>query len=421
MKIQRIVFYCLIFSLISFGINYHIGKAFIHLATFFSIINITLAFKNKSLKNISYEKNTFITTILLLISALLTMTFFLKFDNKMSDRHFSNMFYPALFFAIILPSLKIKNKDKKVIQFSAIISCVILATSGIFDYFSNNHPTFRTSGLLNLPIIYASCLVILTSWINAEFFKAISNKSWLTAILSFIAICAGFTAIVFTGSRGPILVSSIIFIVLFIYHLISASSKKQKISSIFLLLTIFSAIAVVLPESKLNNVKSRFNDGFNNFTSGFEEEKRRPTSTGIRLDMWEASMVAISDHPFTGIGPGGHVEYFSQLDQANRININTELVIRFDHMHNDFIQAWLSMGVIFGTLSLAFIVYLLYIFLSKDKKEAIIGISVCASFLLCGLTDVPAHNAASLTLFLLLSSLLLAKENYIPQINTKDA
>lgn len=348
------------------------------------------------------------------------MTFFLKFDNKMSDRHFSNMFYPALFFATIFPSLKIVNKDKKIILYSVIVACFIMASSGIFDYLSKNQSTFRTSGFLNLPIIYASCVVILTSWVNVEFFKAISNKTWLIAILSFIAMCAGFTAVVFTGSRGPILVSSIIFIALFFYHLISSSSKKQKISSIFLLLAIFTAVLIILPESKLNNVTNRFQNGFNNISSGFGEEKRLPTSTGIRLDMWEASMIAISDNPFTGIGPGGHIEYFSKLDQDNRININTELVIKSDHMHNDFIQAWLSMGVILGTLSLAFILYLLYVFLSNDKKETISGISVCISFLLCGLTDVPAHNAASLTLFLLLSSLLLAEKNHILPINTED-
>lgn len=410
LNLQRMIFYSLMLSLISYGLNYHIGKAFIHIATLFSVLNIVLAIKNKSLKKLSIQQSTLITVSLLMASAAVTLIYYLLFDNHMSERHFSNMFYPTIFFAIILPSIKIEKNDNKIILISVVISSLIMAGSGILDYYFSQSSDHRTSGFLNLPIIYASCVVIMTSWTSVYFFKALSKKEWLMASITFFVLSSGITAIVFTGSRGPIIVNVIILIALFVNFLNSIPSKKQKISYSLFILSIFTIIALSIPQSKLDNLQDRFQKGIDNLSTGFEKGKRPITSTGIRLDMWEASLVAISDHPLTGIGPGSHVDYFPILERDKRLDVNTDLIIKFDHMHNDFIQAWLSMGLVFGTLSLAFILYLLVFFLclSKEKDVSIIGVCICSSFLLCGLTDVPAHNAASLSLYLLISCLLVA-------------
>lgn len=409
-KIQRIVFYSLIIALISYGLNYHIGKAFIHLATAFSIVNIFLAIKNQSSKGLSLNSSNVIVISLLLTSSALILIYYLKFTNSISEKYFSNMFYPAIIFAVIIPSLRIKKSDINTIFISTVVACIFMASSGIIDYYLSQKTNHRTSGFLNLPIIYASCMVITTCLISSYFFQALSRNKWITAGLLFIAICSGFAAIILTGSRGPILAFVAVFIALLAYHLISIPSKKKSVSALLFLLASIAILASFIPQSKLESVKSRFHSGVSNLSKGFEGTKRPVTSTGIRLDMWEASLVSISDHPLTGIGPGRHTDYFQKLKEEKRTDINTELVVKFSHMHNDFIQAWLSMGIIFGTLSLAFIIYLFYFFLfmSKNKKESMLGASVCFSFLLCGLTDVPAHNAASLTLFLLLISLQLS-------------
>ncbi len=410
MKTQRAILYCLLFALISYGFNYHIGKAFIHLATLLSLYNLLIAFKKKSVFNISNQKTIWVTSALLATSAALTFIYYQIFSNHMSERHFLNMFYPALFFSIILPSLKVEKRDKYPILITAIISCSIMAGAGIIDYFSAGSSGFRTAGFLNLPIIYASCMVLMTCWLAALLLSSITQRNWLIASLCLIAVIAGFASVLFTGSRGPIISMGIILLVLIAHNLISNSSVIQKISTITLILIVSTLSLSLFPQSKLDNIKSRFQIGVQNATSALGSERREPNSTGIRLDMWEASLVAISDHPLTGIGPGTHTTYFPMLEQSGRININTAPLVRFDHMHNDYIQAWLSMGVIFGTLSFAFILCFLVLFASKAKNtyRSLAGISVCSSFILCGLTDVPAHNAASLTLFLIIASLQLS-------------
>jgi O-antigen ligase len=412
MKITRSVFYCLLLALASYGLHYHAAKAFIHLAVALSIVNIILAFKGKSLINISTSKPTILMIITLLVSATISFVYFMIYDNSISERHFASMFYPVLFFAIILPSLKIEKSDKNIILYAGIFSCIAMASSGIIDFISSGSPAHRTSGFLNMPIIYASCMVVLTSWISAEFFRSLSNKKWGLMSLCFIAVCAGFSATLFTGSRGPIIANIILLAALFIYYITSTPSSMSKKYFLLILITLIFAMTLLIPQSKtINNIKDRFQHGIDNVSSGFSEGKRPATSTGIRLDMWEVSFIAINDHPLVGIGPGSHVEYLAMLDQEKRININT--VIKYDHMHNDFIQIWLSMGLVFGTMALFFIIYpaILFSINLKNNESSVVGISICCSFILCGLTDVPAHRAASLTLFLLLTCIFLAVFN----------
>jgi O-antigen ligase len=410
LKIQRAILYCLLLSLISYGFNYHIGKLLIHLATLLSIANIIMAIKNRSLTNISADKPIVIMTSLLIISSVVTLTYHITLNNPISDRHFTNIFYPTLLFSIIFPSLSIKKHESEIITYTAIASCFVMAGSGIVDYVSNGNPGHRTSGFLNMPIIYASCMVMLNSWVSAVFFKYLLSRNWIIAAVCFLAVCTGFSAVLFTASRGPIIANVIVIIVLFIHYLFSLPSNRKKLSSIITTTSLLIIIILLIPKSLLvDNIKNRFQHGINNVSTGFEGQKRQPTSTGIRLDMWEASLVTIMDFPLTGIGSGNHVDYFHVLDKEKRININTDIIIKFDHMHNDFIQAWLSMGVIFGTIAFLFIIYLSLLFFSQinNKNFSITGFAVCLCFLLCGLTDVPAHNAASLSLFLLIMCLHL--------------
>jgi O-antigen ligase len=342
------------------------------------------------------------------------------YKNSISERHFSSMFYPVLFFAIILPSLKIKGTDRKIILYTGIFSCIAMASSGIVDYISNGRPGYRTSGFLNMQIIYASCMVILTSWISAEFFRSLINKKWRLMVLCFIAVCAGFFATLYTGSRGPIIAMTIVLFVLFIHYIISAPSSQSKKYFFMISITACSAIILLLPQSKLiDNIKGRFQVGINTISTEFKDGERLYSSAGLRLAMWEASLVAISDHPLVGIGPGSHTNYFPILAQEKRIDMNINKIINFDHMHNDFIQAWLSMGLIFGNIALFFIIYPLLLFITntKNNKPVIMGISICFSFILCGLSDVPAHRASSLTFFLLLICIQIAILNNYDQEN----
>lgn len=425
LKIHRAIYYCLISSLFIYGIDYHIAKGLIHLAVILSIINIALAIKNKSIDNLSIDKPGVLSiTILLLLSSIITAMYYFLYSNPISERLFSNTFFITLSFSIIIPSIKVKKTDKDILLYIVIISSIILAFSGIIDYISQSNPGYRTAGFINAPIIYATCMSLIISWISVTFFNSLLKRNWILSIVCFISISMGFASLFFSGSRGPILVSSLIFFILLLHFSAKIYSHNKKgllglIVLTFLILTAISISKIPL----LDSVKNRFESGIINISTGFQGERRKATSAGLRLDLWEASLITIYDHPLTGIGAGNHAEYFATLDQKKRTNINTSTIIKFNHMHNDIIQAWISMGLIFGTLFLLYILYLTFFFANnvKHQKSSAIGLFVCIAFILCGLTDVPAHSAVSLTLFLLITSLNISSLNSVKDKNVKNS
>jgi O-antigen ligase len=422
LKIQRAIFYCLILSLIIYGINYHIAKGLIHLAVLLSTINIVLAIKNKSINNLSIGNPGILSlALLLLLSSAISAIYYMLYNNPAAERLFSNTFYITLSFSIIIPSIKVNKADGNILLYSAIASCIFAALAGIIDYISHGQSGYRTAGSINAPIIYATSMVLITTWVNVELFRSLLKKNWIASMLCFLGLCVGFVSIVLSGSRGPILASILIFVALLVHFFTKIPSNNKKTPFIliftgFILLAMLSAFNSPI----FDPIKNRFERGVVNVATGFQEGKRQATSAGLRLDMWEASLVTIYDHPFTGIGAGNHAQYFSTLNQEKRIDININSLMKFNHLHNDVVQAWVSMGIIFGTLFLLYILYLLIFFAyqMKYKESSIIGLFVCIAFILCGLTDVPAHSAVSLTLFLLITSLNIS---FLNSLHSKDS
>ena len=413
--INRAVLFSLLLALISYGLHYHISKALIHLAAFASIINLLISLKNRNIESLSTDKYTVLMSLALLLSGGIVATYTLIYNNSISVRHFENFSYPALYFSLILPSLKITAKDRKLITLAAIASGIGMGAFGTIDYLSAGYPGYRTSGALNMQIIYATCMAILTGWITAELFKQLSNHKWWLVALCLFSLIFGYSAIIFSGSRGPILTSFLVLISLFILYLFKIPSKRMK--GLILVSTIVSSFVIGLIFSQTQTasaIHSRFETGIQQISTAFDGNMRQPSSVGIRLDMWESAITAIIDHPLIGIGPGKHPEYFSSLAKDNRIDVNTNRIISFDHIHNDYLQAWLSMGLLFGTMALLFILFPTLVFAKNLRFSAssISGLAICISFVLCGFTDTPSLRAPSLTLFLLVICLHIALLNH---------
>lgn len=405
-------------SLFIYGINYHIAKALIQLTALLSIINIVLAIKNKSTDRLSIDKPGILSiSLLLLLSSVITATYYIFYNNSIAERLFYNTFFITLSFSIIIPSIKANKSDCNIL-FIAIAASIFLAFSGIIDYIANENPSYRTAGFINAPIIYATCVSLITAWINVILFSSLLKKNWAISIICFFSLAMGFISMFLSGSRGPVIASTLIFIILLLHFLIKTFLNNKK--QFFILIAISLLLSIILSAFNFtffDNIKNRFEQILTNTPTEFQGERRKPTSIGLRFDMWEASLATIYDHPLTGIGAGNHVTYFPILDKEKRINVNTDIIIKYNHMHNDIIQAWISMGIIFGTLFLLYILYLTLFFLKhrKHQESSSIGFFVCISFILCGLTDVPAHSAVSLTLFLLIISLNMSSLN-----NSKD-
>ena len=224
--ITRTIFFCLLLSLIAYGLNYHISKSLVHIAAFFSVINISLAIMNKATRALPL-KNTIYMCSSMLIIAVITIISTQVFHNPISQQHVKNFAYPLILFAIILYSLRVRQKDYILIFYAAAIGCINMGGVGIYDFYQANSATYRTAGTQNMPIIYASGMALFTSWMSAEFFSRLSKKQWGLMSLCLFALSIGYTAILLTASRGPILAVTLILIALFIHYLISLPSRRK--------------------------------------------------------------------------------------------------------------------------------------------------------------------------------------------------
>lgn len=414
MSLNRSIFYCLIFALIFYGLEYHISKSLIHIATFLSILNIIILIKDntKTELNLIYKQNSTIIkmSVIMMSAALVTMLSTQIFNNPIAQRHEKNFAYPLACFAIILLSLRLKDADYKAIFYASTIGCIFMAWAGIYDYFQAGYATYRTAGTQNMPIIYATSMALLTSYMMADFFERLKRHEWSTMLLCLVAALIGFTAITFTASRGPILAIVIIFSLLFVRYLLSTQSKRKS----FLILSFILGLAIIVFSVSLNtptgkSIMNRFEAGIHNIGKFMDEKDKSTTSAGLRLDMWKAAIITTYENPIIGIGSGTHHDYFSELHEKGIIKSNMNAIRNLDHVHNDILQIFMSLGLFFGCFTLLFIAYPTAIFMqaTRNNSTAIFGLTICLTYLLCGLTDSPSLRANSLFLFLLLISLLL--------------
>jgi O-antigen ligase len=407
----------MIIALALYGLNYHVSKILIHVAAFLSAINIFIFIKDNTkhtLLNLIKSSITAKMSIIMLAAAAPTIISTLIYNNPITQRHEQNFAYPLIFFSIILLSLKIKESDYKIIFYAAVAGCINMALAGIYDYSQASSSSYRTAGTQNMPIIYATGMVLCTSWMIAEFFQRLQSNQWPTACLSLLALIMGFIAIVLTSSRGPMLAIAIILIILFIRYLIDLPSKCKAISILALCIgLVFFSTTAILNTQKGEGLANRFQAGITNISKFMNESDRTTTSAGIRLDMWKAAIITTFQNPLLGIGTGTHHEYFSVLSKKDAIKSNMNSNRHLDHVHNDFLQIVMSLGLIFGFITLLFITYptAIFIRLLRHNRVALIGLTVCCAYILCGLTDSPSIRANSLSIFLLILTLQLALVN----------
>lgn len=403
--LSRSIFFSLIFALVLYGVNYHISKSLIHLAALLSVINIILAFKNNTMSSVSININTVRMSLIMLIAACISIISTQVFTSPTSGRFLNNFTYPLIFFAVIIVSLKVTKSDYKIIVYASIASCISMGAIGIYDYLQANNPLYRTAGTQNMPIIYASGLALLISWVAAELFNQLKQHQWKLAALCLAAITIGCIGIILTASRGPILAVVLIFSALFIRYLVLNTSKSLSIAVLIisiLLLTISTAI--FLKTDIGGNLIDRFERGFTSTNNYIVNSNYQFTSANARLDMWKGAILILSDHPLLGIGNGNHQQYFSNLTENKLVNLDKHYF--FAHVHNDVLQILMSFGLVLGPIILFFILYPTIVFLRslKTKTVAITGLAVCCTYILCGLTDAPSFRASSLSIFLLIIS-----------------
>lgn len=126
--------------------------------------------------------------------------------------------------------------------------------------------------------------------------------------------------------------------------------------------------------------------------NGIRQNNNMDSSLGTRYQLWKASFTIFSEHPLIGVGVNG---YSKALEEMAGRGLITEGSAKFPHSHNEF----LFTAVLFGSVGIVCLLALYVVpfgyFLSQlasvspqARVAALMGITLCLSFVADGLVDV---------------------------------
>jgi O-antigen ligase len=202
------------------------------------------------------------------------------------------------------------------------------------------------------------------------------NKNNSGQISNYICLLLSIAAMIFSGSRGPLLAFVIVSIVLIILSKNIAKrqagpSKAPKLFGAFLIFIILVGVTL----------------HFNRTVD--EIVLTESSSSGLRIVMAKEAVNKIQTVPFFGIGAGETANFLGTLDNP--------LLGQFKHVHNSFLNFSLELGIFGGLAFLWAIGYLLTIFLSYADQEylfaALCGLLIVIFIFFCSLfNDVFSHS-----------------------------
>ena len=319
---------------------------------------------------------------------------------------------------IAFVSLVIINDDSsiEILTKAAVINSLIACFIGIYQYFNLPTPTdesdafYKVKGLMAHKNQYAISLFLLLPFLTTG--VAVLRKTWkklaitgLVATLLMLLLLQ--TRSVWIGLFVCAVFSAILLALVYRNHPVLKKQKKLIKRFSLIAVTVFLAgIAVlfVLPqESPASKIRERV-------LSVFDLQQ---TSNYWRLEMWEATVRIIGDHPVIGVGPGNWIlhiypYYGKYLPSVFR---------QWRHPHNDYLGAASEKGIGGLLLYLAILFFLVLAALRTLKRQQKTGewwtgfwmLNGLAGFMAISFFSFPAQRINQVVFFCLIASVILAK------------
>jgi O-antigen ligase len=210
---------------------------------------------------------------------------------------------------------------------------------------------------------------------------------WTTLLI--IGTLCGIFGSVFTGSRGSWICLPFCLTVLY-----CGSTLKKKhwiIGSIVLV-----AVLIMLYITPRTAMKERIVRAVSE-TSDYLNEHNTGTSIGARLEMWRTGVLLLNEKPLLGWGKEGYMHQVQQLINKGKIDAVTK---RHNHLHNEYLDAWVKRGVPGLAVTLALFLVPLILFVRQfrsgnniTRPYALAGIVLVIAYIVFGFTQAfLTHN-----------------------------
>lgn len=256
------------------------------------------------------------------------------------------------------------------------------------------HP--RPSGMINANI-FGDIAVAMLFLSLVRVFKESNNERMLTIVSSIF----GLTAIILSSSRGSwlsFIILGIIFLIIIYPKYINKYNKRKLF--LFLFISIF---LVIIPQTKVSDKVVQAIENIQDWKSG----DTKFSSSGARMEMWKAGLLASSDAPFFGYGYRN-----ANLIASKYATQNQDMIEKFTHLHNEYITNLTSAGLIGLASLLVLLVAPLIIFIQNlkhgDKYHyALMGVLLCVGYATFGFSHIAFGEEHMNAFYVLFLSLLL--------------
>ncbi|MGC3872346.1 O-antigen ligase family protein [Halomonas sp. GXIMD04776] len=211
----------------------------------------------------------------------------------------------------------------------------------------------------------------------------IRRQAW--CVLLVLGAISGVLGSFLSGSRGGWVSFPFMLGVLYLgygHHL-----SKRWLAGLAIIFLVGPVIAYSIPQL---GVQERVQRIFSSYTE-FVEEGDPTNSVGARIEMWRSALILIPERPLLGWGESGYSQARDTLIDEGAIH---PYLKKFDHVHNDLLDAWLKQGM--GGLIALLALYLvpLYLFAKRLHSQdlrlrafAIAGTALPVAYMGFGLTQ----------------------------------
>lgn len=161
------------------------------------------------------------------------------------------------------------------------------------------------------------------------------RRAWLALLL--LGAIGGILGSLLSGSRGGWVVMPFALGVL--YYGYGRHISRRGLAGLAVGIVAAAVLVYSIPQT---GVQERVQRAFSNFAVFLEQGDPR-SSVGARLAMWHTALNLIPEKPLLGWDTPGYERVRERLIAEGEIH---PLLARFEHMHNDVLDAWLKRGAV---------------------------------------------------------------------------
>lgn len=333
-------------------------------------------------KDFSVFKKGFFLFYMMMIAAELISTFFSVNPGKSVNSLTS--FWIISYLPVIY--VLFEGRSRYVYMMYVYAGGIIAALCGFYEFFIQGLE--RADGFFSHALTYGNIMALLSITASGVMiFGCSENRREMYVNIAVLVLCI--PALMFSGSRGPILAYFISLMLMFIYRF-----RIKGLAVSILLVAVFAGIVFSVP-----TLEKRFLKAFGNIHV-------TDSSIGTRIVLWEAASRAIMHRPWFGHGKG---TFKSEISKYIDVPTSSRA-----HAHNSYIQYTFLHGFVGLFAMLGFIGTLLYEIYRRMSGSGYIKIAmfVMIVFLLEGLTENNFSDSEVVLVCFSLVGMMLAPGRY---------